>query len=241
MTAAPSSLPTVAVVTPYWGEDLALLEHCHQSVRAQTHPCLHVLVADGRPRPEIEGWQAHHVILPLSHGDIGSTPRLIGCFHAIGLGVEAVAFLDADNWYEPRHIAGLMEARREQGAAFVSSGRMLWSLEGHAMAPCPLINPDSFIDTSCMLFAREAFGLLHHWVLMPDYGHLIGDRIMYHHVRQSGLPMAHVPLPTVNYRCGKAGLYQLLGAPIPAGVQPRPDYEASFTRWVADGQPPLLY
>ena len=33
------------------------------------------------------------------HGDIGSTPRLIGSYHAIGLGVDAVAFLDADNWY----------------------------------------------------------------------------------------------------------------------------------------------
>lgn len=240
MTPAQPPLPAVAVVTPYCGEDLTLLEQCHQSVRAQTHPCLHVLVADGQPQPPLDQWSAHHVTLPVSHHDIGSTPRLIGCFHAIGLGVEAVAFLDADNWYEPNHIAEMMAARHNQGAAFVSSGRMLWSLAGHAMAPCPLIDPDRFIDTNCMLFGREAFGLLHHWVLMPDYGHLIGDRIMLHHVRQSGLPMAHVPLPTVNYRCGKEGLYRQLGQPIPAGVQPRPDYKASFDRWVADGHPSLL-
>jgi Glycosyl transferase family 2 len=232
-------LPAVAVVTPYHGEDLATLERCHRSVRAQTIPCLHVLVADGRPHAALEHWQAHHVVLPVPHNDIGSTPRLVGCVHAIGLGVEAVAFLDADNWYDPAHIAGLMAARREQGAAYVSSSRMLWSLDGQSMGPCPLIDPQRFIDTNCMLFGREAFPLLHHWVLMPSYGHLIGDRILHHLVQQSGLPMAHVSSPSVNYRCGKEGLYRQLGLPIPPGVAPRPDYEASFARWVADGHPPL--
>jgi len=232
-------LPSVAVITPYYGEDLNTLATCHASVRAQTFPCLHVLVADGRPQPTLDSWDVHHVALPVSHHDIGSTPRLIGSFHAIGLGVDAVAFLDADNWYAPDHIEGLMDARRQQGAAYVSSSRMLWSMEGVRMAPCPLINPVRFIDTNCMLFGREAFPLLHHWVLMPDYGHLIGDRIIHHLVRESGLPLAHVDAPTVNYRCSKEGLYKLLGLPVPAGVLPRPDYEASFERWVEDGHPPL--
>ena len=239
MTPAEGSLPAVAVITPYHAETLDTLERCHRSVRAQTFPCLHVLVADGRPRAALDRWQAHHVVLPVCHHDIGSTPRLIGSLHAIGLGVEAVAFLDADNWYAPHHIATLMAARQAHGAAFVSSGRLLWSLEGQPMAPCPLIDPERFIDTNCMLFAREAFPLLHHWVLMPDYGHLIGDRILLHHVRQSGLPTAHVSEPSVNYLCGKEGLYRQLGHPIPAGVQPRPPYEECFARWLADGNPPL--
>ena len=71
---------------------------------------MHVLVADGCPQPKINQWQAEHVQLPRSHGDIGSTPRLIGCYHAIGLGVDAVAFLDADNWYREDHISNLLEA-----------------------------------------------------------------------------------------------------------------------------------
>lgn len=206
---------------------------------AQTIPALHVLVADGRPRTELNNWEAHHLVLPLSHADIGSTPRLIGSYHAIGLGVEAVAFLDADNWYAPIHLAGLLEKRQQTGAAFVSSGRLLCRLDGTPMAPCPLIDPEHFVDTNCMLFGREAFPLLHHWVLMPSYGHLIGDRIMLHHVIRSGLPRAHVATPTVHYRCGKEGLYRLLGEPIPPGVQPRPNYESSFRRWQQDGNPPL--
>lgn len=232
--------PRVAVITPYYREDIALLRQCHRSVRAQTLPCLHVLVADGRPRRRLRFWAAHHVTLPASHGDIGSTPRLIGAYHAIGLGVEAVAFLDADNWYAPDHIAGLMAARDREGAAFVSSSRLLCRLDGTPMGPCPLTDPERFIDTNCMLFGREAFPLLHHWVLMPDYGHLIGDRILLHHVRMTGVSRCHVPATTVRYRCGKAGLYRQMGQPVPPGVSARPDYERSFERWVADGNPPLL-
>lgn len=235
-----SPWPRVAVITPYYREDLALLRQCHRSVRAQTMPCLHVLVADGRPRRRLRFWAAHHVILPASHGDIGSTPRLIGAYHAIGLGVEAVAFLDADNWYAPEHIAGLMAARDREGAAFVSSSRLLCRLDGTPMGPCPLTDPDRFIDTNCMLFGLEAFPLLHHWVLMPDYGHLIGDRILLHHVRSAGVPRCHVPVTTVRYRCGKEGLYRQMGQPVPPGVDGRPDYDRSFERWIADGNPPLL-
>ena len=229
----------VAVVTPYFRESLQLLEHCHHSVLAQSVPCLHVLVADGHPRPRINRWQAHHLRLPESHADIGSTPRLIGCYHAIGLGVEVVAFLDADNWYRPDHIAGALAAIDRDGAAVVSTGRTLCRLDGTVMGACPITDPERFVDTNTMVFSRAAFPLLHHWALMPDYGHLIGDRIMLHHIRSSGLAHHHLDVGSVFYRCSKEGLYRQMGEAIPEGVQPRPDYEASFRRWEADGQPPL--
>jgi len=232
-------MPRVAVVTPYFKEDIQILSACHQSVLHQILPCLHVLVADGFPRSEVDGWNAHHITLPVSHADIGSTPRLIGSYHAIGLGVDAVAFLDADNSYDPYHIASMIDACKSHDASIVSTGRMLCRLDGSLMAPCPLTDPNCFIDTNCMLFARAAFHLLHHWVLMPDYGHLIGDRIMLHHIRKSGLKHVHLPTPSVNYRCGKEGLYRLLGEPAPQGVAPRPNYEASFQRWIEDGHESL--
>jgi hypothetical protein len=107
------------------------------------------------------------------------------------------------------------------------------------MGPCPITDAERFIDTNCMLFTRQAFPLLHHWVLMPRYGHLIGDRIMLQHVRESGLPRHHLNLATVYYRCGKEGLYRQLGEPIPAGVKPRPDYEWAASQWCADGHQAL--
>ena len=234
-----NQIPRVAVITPYYKESLALLEQCHQSVLAQSEPCLHVLVSDGHPRPRINHWNAEHVRLPRSHGDIGSTPRLIGCYHAIGLGVEAVAFLDADNWYGPDHIATLLAAMEREQADFVSSSRTLCRLDGSVMGPCPLTDPERFIDTNAMLVGRGAFSLLHHWVLMPDYGHLIGDRVMLHYLKRSGVSHHHLDVASVFYRCAKEGLYRHMGETIPEGVQPRPDYEASFRQWEADGLPPL--
>ena len=74
---------------------------------------------------------------------------------------------------------------------------------------------------------------------MPQYAHLIGDRVMLHHVRTAGIPREHLKRASVHYRCGKAGIYRQLGLPVPAGVSPPPNYAASFRQWVADGNPSL--
>lgn len=230
----------VAVITPYYQESRALLRQGHESVLNQTYPCRHVLVADGVPQDELSTWEADHLLLPKSHHDIGSTPRLIGAYHAIGLGYDAVAFLDADNWYREDHVARLVELAVASAAGFASSSRMLCRLDGSEMATCPTTDPERFIDTSCMMFLRPAFFILSTWVLMPAYGHLIGDRIMLQRVRQSGIKTVHHPEPTVYYRCGKAGIYRSLGEPIPPGVQKPPDYQTAFRLWVEDGNPSLL-
>ena len=234
-----NNCPKVAVITPYFKEPLSVIQQCHKSVLAQTEPCLHVLVADGHPRRRINQWSADHIRLPRSHGDIGSTPRLIGCYHAIGLGVDTVAFLDADNWYATDHISTALVAMQQHNAAVVTTNRTLCRLDGTEMGVCPITDPERFVDTNAMVLGRDAFPLLHQWVLMPDYGHLIGDRIMLHHIKTSGLAHRHLEAASVYYRCSKAGLYRQMGESIPEGVQQRPDYEASFRRWVADGQPPL--
>ena len=235
-----SRIPPIAVITPYYQERTSLLEQCHASVQAQTTPCLHVLVADGHPQPELDAWTVDHLRLPCSHRDIGSTPRLIGAIHAIGLGCELITFLDADNWLQPDHCATVLEAVRSSGAAFLSTSRRLHAPDGTYFADCPNTDPDRFIDTNCMTFARPAFPLLQHWVLMPSYAHLIGDRVMLDHVRRSGLPRRHLDITSVCYRCGKDGIYRQLGLPIPEGVEPAPDYAASFRRWEADGHPALI-
>jgi len=235
-----SHSPRVAVITPYHGENIQMLHACYQSVVSQSMQCIHVFVADGLPRRELDSWAVHHVKLPVCHNDIGSTPRLIGSYHAIGLGVQAVAFLDADNWYHPDHISQLFHVLERENASFASSSRMLCDLNGKILGKCPLINPTTFVDTNCMLFGSGAFHLLHNWALMPDYAHLIGDRVMLRSVISSNVKTVHLDIPSVFYRCGKSGLYELLGIPVPPGVSPRPDYEASFRRWVLDGNAPLV-
>ena len=229
----------VAVITPYYKESIDILRKCHESVVNQTYSCLHIMVADGFPQSDINEWKVDHIALPKPHYDIGSTPRLIGCYHAIGLGYDAVAFLDADNWYRKDHIEQLIELHKNTKAVFLSSSRMLCRLDGTEMAKCNSIDSDKFIDTNCIMITRGGFELLQRWVLMPNYGHLIGDRIFLYYAKMMQLERSHNNLPTVFYRCSKEGIYKNLKEPIPEGVQPRPDYESSFKLWVDDGNPEI--
>ena len=229
----------VAVVTPYFEEDISTILSCHESVVSQTFKCRHILVADGAANTAIRDWNVDHIVLERNYADIGSTPRWMGCRHAIHLGVDVIAFLDADNWYEPDHIESLLDLGQQTGASFLTSGRMLRRLDDTVMGPCPITDPANFIDTSCMMFLEEAFPQLSLWRDLPSYGHLIGDRIMLQAVHRAGLATAFSSRHTVNYRCKRAGLYWQLQQEIPAEVTERPDYETAFARWEADGNPPL--
>jgi Glycosyl transferase family 2 len=230
----------IAVVTPYYREDLSILAHCHRSVATQSVACTHVMVADGFPSNDISMWAVEHVILPRAHHDVGSTARAVGSCHAMGLGFDGIAFLDADNWYSQDHLASLLALHRQTGASFLTSSRVLCRLDGSFMGQCHQTDGVHFVDTSCMLLMRPAFGLIANWCLVPDYAHIIADRIFLYWARSSGVQMAHSGQPTVSYRCGKAGIYEDSNETPPPGVQPRPDYDSVFRRWVGEGNPPLV-
>ena len=100
----------IAVVTPYNKENDDILRQCHVSVLRQSYPCTHILVADGHPKSLFDEPKTMHVILPQANGDMGNTPRAIGGILADAYGFDAVAYLDADNWYDPSHIEGLITA-----------------------------------------------------------------------------------------------------------------------------------
>ena len=229
----------VAVITPYHAEPLEMLRQAHDSVLAQTHPCVHVMVADGLPRREVDDWDALHIVLDRSHGPFGCFPRLVGAERAVAEGFDLIALLDADNWLRPDHVERLVALQAATGADFLTCGRILCRLDGSVMAPCPLTDPERFVDTSCLAYARGAFPLLPYWTQMPGYAQAICDRCVLQHAIASGVSRAHSPEPTVFYRCGKAGIYRLLGEPVPPGVSPPPDYRSAFDRWVAEGHPPL--
>jgi glycosyltransferase involved in cell wall biosynthesis len=229
----------VAVITPYYKESIEFLENCHQSVLNQTYPVSHIMVADGFPNNEIDNWAVDHIILPHAHGDNGSTPRLIGSYHAIGLGYDAIAYLDADNWYMNNHIESLIELHNNTGANFLSSSRFLCRLDGSVMGDCKQTDPDKFIDTSCMMFVKSSFFILGNWVLMPKYMQPLCDRVMLYWIKKSGIVHAHINLQSVFFRCSKEGVYLDLGEEIPEGVLKKPDYEYMFKRWVEEGNTPL--
>jgi hypothetical protein len=230
----------IAVITPYFRESLSILHQCHRSVQAQSVPCTHVMVADGFPSANIESWEVDHVILPRAHDDAGSTPRAIGSFHAVGLGYDAVAFLDADNWYRPDHLETLLRLHARTGASFLSASRLLCRLDGSVMGPCAMCDGTTFIDTSCMLIMRPAFGVLANWCLIPPYAHVVSDRAFLYLARAAGTTFAHSPEPTLHYRCKRSDAYLRMGESPPPEAQPAPDYATGFRRWIEDGHRPLI-
>src|SRR5580698_506722 len=156
----------ICVVTPYFQENLEWLMQAHASVKSQTVEARHILVCDGSVPAPIQEFQGTHIVLARNYRDYGNTPRLIGCFNAItAQDADAIAFLDADNWFYPDHLKSLSAIATSTGLEAVASARMLHRLDGTPMMKCPTVNGDGFIDTSCLLVFRPAFKHLIAWVL----------------------------------------------------------------------------
>jgi len=225
----------IAVITPYHGETEDWLRQCHDSVRAQTMACQHIMVADGRPDPMIDTFDVQHIVLPQGHANYGDTPRAIGALSAIGQGFDAIAFLDADNWYKPAHIESLIALHRETGAPVCTSGREIRRIDGSFLTVCPFSDGELFADTNCYLFTRPALRTAAEWGVIDSDLHAIGDRVILHSVKENGYSRAHSWRATICYRATAAVDYRLLGAPAPEGAKRtrdtvRPAVEALIAR-----------
>ena len=161
-------LMKICVVTPYFRTETAWLQQAHDSVREQTVPAHHILICDGSEPAQIQSFQGSHIVLQRNYKDYGNTPRLIGCYHAIARGADAIAFLDADNWFDRGHLEGLERFARDNRLDACSSGRMLHRLDGSWMAKCSQVNARPLIDTSCLLVMKPAFQHLLAWTLFPN-------------------------------------------------------------------------
>ena len=191
----------IAVITPYFKEPLEILMQCHQSVLAQTAQADHFMVADGFPREELAGWNVRHVVLPSAHDDGGSTPRGIGSILAEAQGYDYIAYLDADNWYEPRHLASLLQRHRSTGAPVCTSFRVFHAPDG---APLGITEPAEdllqHVDTSCFFVHRSAFELFSIWTRMPKQLGTLCDRVFLAAIRKGRFAAASTKERTVAYR-----------------------------------------
>ena len=72
--------------------------------------------SDNRPSRQIISWcrmgsrktgwiaNVRHIRLGRPHNDAGNTPRGLGALLAVAEGYEGIGLLDADNWYDEKHI-----------------------------------------------------------------------------------------------------------------------------------------
>jgi glycosyltransferase involved in cell wall biosynthesis len=195
-------IPKIFVVTPYYKESLEFLKRCHDSVISQQgakYDVTHIMVADGFARPEIDDWPVSHVKLPSAHRDYGNTPRAVGGMLAQAEGADFIAYLDADNWFDPSHLASMLRCQQESGAHVVCCMREFYDLSGQRMAIAEADeNAQQHVDTSCLLIERSAFSINNFW-MMPIQLSSIGDRIVFKGIINSRYRLAFTNKRTVSY------------------------------------------
>ena len=165
-----------------------------------------------------------HIVLQRNYRDYGNTPRLIGCYNAItAQDADAIAFLDADNWYYPDHLRSLSAIATNTQLDAVASARMLHRLDGTPMIKCPTVDGIGYIDTSCMMVFRPAFRHLIAWVLQGQDQAAETDQFLWRLLRDSGVRMAFVDRPTVAYRTRHQVHYDQARETVPPGAVQRVD------------------
>ncbi len=190
----------VAVVSAYYKESPQVLQRCIDSVAGQTHRCTHFLVSDGHPQTIVDAQPVRHVKLGAAHADYGDTPRAIGSMLAIREGFDAIAYLDADNFFLRDHIKVMVDALAAADGKFdvVTSRRFLMRPDGTRL-PVPDESYQSHTDTNCYLILRGAFSLTPIWAQMPREFSMIGDRVFWRAIVARGCRIAHVARESVGY------------------------------------------
>jgi glycosyltransferase involved in cell wall biosynthesis len=208
----------VAVVTPYYKESLDVLIRCRDSVKNQTYKdTTHIMIADGYPKAICKGWDVEHFELPYSHNDAGATPRALAAISAFSRGYDAVAFLDADNWYEPDHVECMVNTVISNNVPIAIATRRIHALDGKGLYVDNVeSNGENMVDTNSMFLTAAALHLLTYWVVDPSQ-RLWSDRYFWEAVKQSKLPIKRCLTPTVAYVTKWAWHYDY------AGVEPPPD------------------
>lgn len=222
----------VAVVTPYCHETPTILRTCCESVTAQTYPCTHFLVADGYPQDVPNSSHVEHILLPRAHGDNGNTARCIGSLSAMNQGFDAIAYLDADNWYYPQHIESMVSLHAKSSADVCTAQRSMHRVDGSLMYhDQDESNGTSHVDTSCLFLTRPAFSILPTWAMMPFQFGPICDRIIWATIKRHGFSTAHHSTTTVAFRTQYQVHYQRLGEIPPPETKTIEESTGSAFEW----------
>jgi hypothetical protein len=147
-------------------------------------------------------------------------------------GFDAVAYLDADNWYYPNHIETMVQLQQQTGADVCTATRSLHRPDGSLMfIDEHESDGKKFVDTSCYFLNRSAFRVLPVWAMMPQQLALICDTVFWQAIQARQFRLAHHPQPTVAFRTTYQVHYQLIGEPPPAGSKTNEESTGRSIRW----------
>lgn len=213
----------ICVVTPYFQTHEDWIRQAHDSVRGQTIEAHHIMVCDGSPPAQLTDFKGTHVVLQRNYRDYGNTPRLIGCYQAMAMGADAIAFLDADNWYYPDHLEALLRFAVEHNLDAIASARMLHRLDGTLMGKCKTVDGRAFVDTNCILVMRSAFRHMLAWTLLPQDVAAVIDQFVWKHMQDAGARIGFLDRPSVAYRTRHVTHYEQSGEAAPPEAIHRTD------------------
>lgn len=211
------------VVTPYYQETRPILERCVRSVAAQTVAVDHLMVADGHPQEWLDGEPVRHLRLDRSHGDFGNAARGLGAMLAVAEKYDAIAFLDADNWYDPDHVETCLAAAATSPNRpdFVAAQRHFVRPDESIMPLMPHDQPfTKRIDTNCYFFLPMSYHVISRWCTIPREMSQHGDELFSHVCLAEKLSFALTDHRTVNYTCLFETCYQFINEPPPPGAKP---------------------
>jgi Glycosyl transferase family 2 len=225
-------------VTPYYRESRQCLERCIASVKHQTVPADHILVADGFPQDWIDQANVRQLRLDRAHQDYGNTPRAMGSLMAVAEGYDGIGFLDADCWLEPHHLEHCLERAEQVGFERCGSVGALRTLRrpDESVIEDPDELAATHVDTSCLLLLPQSFSALPVWILMPREVSAISDRVFYLALRSRNFIPTFGTKQTVNYTYTYAPLYRSLGEAPPEPIKENPDH-VGIRAWI-DMLPP---
>jgi len=157
-------MPTlVSVVVPAWNV-AHLLPRCLDSLLAQTHRPLEIIVVDDGSIDDtaavMQDYRERHSEVHL----ISQPHRNVGPARNAGLSVargEYISLVDADDWVEPEFYAELVRIAESSGADVVVCG--LWSHLGRLRTPFP------FLPRASILSGDRAASLALNPVRLPSF------------------------------------------------------------------------
>ena len=240
----------IAVVTPYGNEMPQVIERCIESVRRQSMPADHILIATGDAQDWIDGLVARHVKLGEARadgGDQSGAARAAGGFLAAAAGYAAICFLDTHCWYDDDHLESCLTAALAVGldrCGFVAASRRFRRPDLTVM-PIADEDPSVFVDASSYFLLPAAYGLIASWALVPAALAPVGDRVCFLRAKtflseaNGGLMAGRTRQATVNCIAPYAATFAALGERPPAGAQPLPNH-AGHLAWIEAQSPDAI-
>ena len=204
-------MSSVAVIIPTTGAPL--VRQAIASVLAQTHEDLQLhVVIDGPEfiapfQKSTEGMdlsRARITVLPENVGRNGFYGHRVYAAFSHLVNTDYISFLDQDNWFEPEHLAALVDCIERQGwqwgfalrRVVSEEGQYLIDDESQSVGPWNATSPHKLVDTNCYcLRVDTAHRVASHW-----HGGWGQDRVFYTMLAQAFPNFGSSGRYTVNYR-----------------------------------------